>query len=104
MTYIVYNIVFTLYNSLYDSICITCSRFSAQIFSQLSQVYSHANFLFEYMNFLKNHPQRVLHFVNLSNLGNALQRNLKTHSAWECIFRASGGTNFKNLPTWCQLW
>ena len=46
----------------------------------------------------------MLHFENLSNLGNALQRNLKTRSAWECIFRASGGMNLKHLPTWYQLW
>ena len=32
--------------------------------------------------------------VNLSNLVNALQRNLRTDRAWECIFRASGGANF----------
>ena len=35
--------------------------------------------------------------VNLSNLKKVLQRNLKTESARECIFRASGGTNFGNV-------
>ena len=43
----------------------------------------------------------MLHFVNLSNFGNALQRNLQTHSSWECIFRGYGGTN---LSAWYQLW
>ena len=32
--------------------------------------------------------------VNLSNLENVLQRNLRTDRSWECIFRASGGANF----------
>ena len=32
--------------------------------------------------------------VNLSNLENVLQRNLRTDSARECIFRASRGANF----------
>ena len=44
--------------------------------------------------------------VNLGNLENVLQRNLKTGRARECIFRASGGTNFENFsaqhqPWWC---
>ena len=32
--------------------------------------------------------------VNLSNLENVLQRNLRTNRARQCIFRASGGANF----------
>ena len=32
---------------------------------------------------------------NLHNLENVLQRNLRTDTARECIFRASGGTRFK---------
>ena len=48
---------------------------------------------------LKNHPQeRVFHNVNLSNLGNVLQRNLRTDRARECIFRASEDTNLENSP------
>ena len=55
--------------------------------------------------FLKNHPQtRESGNVDLSNLENVLQRNLRTSRAGECIFRASGGTNFKNLPTGHQPW
>ena len=38
---------------------------------------------------------------NLRNLENVLQRNLRTVMARECIFRASGGTRFKNFhQTW----
>ena len=40
--------------------------------------------------------------VNVSNLGNVLQRNLGTGRARECIFRESGGTNFENFTAWCQ--
>ena len=39
--------------------------------------------------------------LNLHNLENVLQRNLRTGMARECIFRASGGTRFKNF---CQPW
>ena len=39
---------------------------------------------------------------NLLNLENVLQRNLRTGMARECIFRASGGTRFKNFhQPWC---
>ena len=34
---------------------------------------------------------------NLRNLENVLQRNLRTGSARECIFRESGGTRFQNF-------
>ena len=37
----------------------------------------------------------MFHDVNLSNLVNVLQRNLKTDRPGEFIFRASGGTNFE---------
>ena len=54
---------------------------------------------------LKNHPQeRVFHNVNLSNLGNVLQRNLRTDRARQCIFRASEDTNLENSPSGCQTW
>ena len=61
---------------------------------------------YEY-EFFKNHPQRVVfHNVNLSNLENVLQRNLRIDRARECIFKASGGTNFENVTAerqsrWC---
>ena len=32
--------------------------------------------------------------VNLSNVENVLQRNLRTDRVWQCIFGASGGANF----------
>ena len=66
---------------------------SSQIASQISQLYSHTNSLFEYhinIEFFKNHPRKgVFRNVNLINLENVLQRNLKTGRARECIFRAS---------------
>ena len=44
--------------------------------------------------FFKTHPRReVFRNVNLSNLENVLQRNLRKDRTGECIFRASGGTN-----------
>ena len=42
--------------------------------------------------------------VNLSNLENACQRNLRTESARECIYRASGGTGFENFSARRQPW
>ena len=38
---------------------------------------------------------------NLRNLENVLQKSLRTGTARECIFRASGGTRFKKF---CQPW
>ena len=50
--------------------------------------------------FFINHPRReVFRNVNLSNLENVLQRHLKTDRAGQCIFRASGGTNFETFFT-----
>ena len=45
--------------------------------------------------------EKRVSLFNLCNLENVLQRNLRTGTARECIFRASGGTRFKNL---CQPW
>ena len=42
--------------------------------------------------------------LGLSNLENVLQKNLRTGKPRECIFRASGGTNFENLPILHQPW
>ena len=40
--------------------------------------------------------ERSVSLFNLRNLEIALQRNLRTGTARKCIFRASGGTRFKN--------
>ena len=48
--------------------------------------------------------KRVFQNISLSNLGNVLQRDLRTDRARESIFRVSGGTNFENLSTWGQPW
>ena len=78
------------------ALCTTCCIFSAHIDSQLSQVYSHTIFIFfEYMNFLKTIHEEEFRNVNLSNLGNVLQRTFRTNRVRECIFRKSGGTNFE---------
>ena len=59
----------------------------------------------EYIIFLKNRPQRgVYRNVNLDNLENVLQINLRTDSAGEFIFRESGGTNFKSFSAQRQPW
>ena len=42
--------------------------------------------------------------VNLSNLENVLHGNLRTDRTSECIFRASGGTNFENFSFQRQPW
>ena len=57
------------------------------------------NFLFE--DFFKTSTEKSVLLFNLRNLENVLQRNLRTGTARECIFRASGGTRFKNF---CQTW
>ena len=45
--------------------------------------------------------EKSVSLFNLCNLENVLQRNLRTGTARECIFRASGGTRFKNFR---QAW
>ena len=66
---------------------------------QLSQVYSHTIFLFEYMNLLKKFlRRRVFHNVNLSNLENILQGNLRTgrvRCAFKSIWRDKFFINFQ---------
>ena len=42
--------------------------------------------------------------VNLTNLQNFLQKNLRTDRARETIFRVSRDANFENLLTWHQPW
>ena len=56
-------------------------------------------FLFE--DFFLTSTEKSVSFFNLHNLENVLQRNLRTGTARECIFRAPGGTKFKNFR---QLW
>ena len=41
----------------------------------------------------------VFRNVNLSNLKNVLQRNLRIGRAKDCHFRVPGGTNFQNVST-----
>ena len=41
--------------------------------------------------------EEVSRNVNLNSLGNVLRRNLRTNSAREWIFRASGNTNFEKF-------
>ena len=49
--------------------------------------------------FFKKHPrERMFLNVNLSNFEYVLKRNLRAERAWECIFRASGGTFLKVHP------
>ena len=52
--------------------------------------------------FFKATTEKSVSLFNLCNLENVLQRNLRTGMARECIFRASGGTRFKNFnqPWW----
>ena len=45
----------------------------------------------------------VFRNVSLRNLGNVLQRNLRTDRVRECIFRVSGGTNFENFFPQCHF-
>ena len=69
----------------------------------MQTVYSHTNFLFEFMNFLKNHShKRVFCNVSLSNLENVLQRNLNTDITRDCTSRVSGGINLENFSAGCQ--
>ena len=46
--------------------------------------------------------EKSVSLFNLCNLENVLQRNLRTGTARECIFRASGGTRHKDFhqPWW----
>ena len=55
--------------------------------------------------FFENHPRkRVFRNESLSDLGNVLQRNLRTDTARECIFKVFGGTNFENFSAQRQPW
>ena len=75
--------------------------FSPDCFTALTSTF----FFFLNMWIFKNQPpRRVSCNVNLSNLGNVLERNLRTKSARECIFRASGSTNFETFTARRQLW
>ena len=82
--------------------------FSAHIASQPSQVYSHANCFFFNIWIFEIHPQRRMFCnVNLDNLVNFLQRNVRKGKTRECIFRAFGGTNkvsSRRQPLWRLRW
>ena len=82
--------------------------FSAHIASQPSQVYSHANFFFFNIWIFEFHPRRRMFCnVNLDNLVNFLQRNVRKGKTRECIFRAFGGTNkvsSRRQPLWRLRW
>ena len=74
---------------------------SSQIVSELLQVYSYTNLLFEYhTNIWIFKKSRKGMFCNkkLSDLANFLQSCLRTESAGECIFRASGEQILKTFP------
>ena len=78
---------------------------SAQIALELSQVYSHTIFFVLNIWIFKNYPQKIVSCnVNLSNLGNVLQRHLRANRTRECIFRASGGIHFEKLTALRQPW
>ena len=77
--------------------------FSSDCFPGLTFLWSCKCFIWIY-EFFKHHPLRVFCNVNLSNLENVLQRNLMTEHGRECIFRASGGTNFRKFITRSQPW
>ena len=53
--------------------------------------------LFKLLRVIPSVLLAMLPNLNLRNLENVLQRNLRTNRAGECIFRASGGTSFKNF-------
>ena len=56
-------------------------------------------FFFE--DFFETSTEKSVSLFNLRNLENVLQRNLRTGTARECIFGASGDTRFKNFhQTW----
>ena len=90
--------------ALCDFSCTTCCIFPTQI-SQLSQVYGHTIFFFFFLNIriFKNLPQTgVSHNVNISNLGNVLQRNLrKNRAAKEYILEHLEPQIFKILHQIC---
>ena len=78
--------------------------FSSDRFPALTGLYPYKIFIWIYQ-FLQNYPRRTVYCnINLSNLENVLQRNLRTESTRKCIFRASGGTNFGNFSTLHQPW
>ena len=89
--------------ALRDSFCTTCCIFLAQIASHLSQVCSHTSFFLN-ISIFKNHPRkRVSRNASLNNLGNDLQRNLRTNRTRECIFRAYGDTKtLKKVLDMCE--
>ena len=71
--------------------------------SDVSRPFGSLVYRFFYLNFFFfTSTEKSISLFNLRNLENVLQRNLRTGTARECIFRASGGTRFKNFrqPWW----
>ena len=54
-------------------------------------------FLTFYLKIFLNIHGEECFVIQFTCLENVLQRNLRTGTARECIFRASGGTRFKNF-------
>ena len=78
--------------------------FSPDRFAALTSLSSY-KFLIRIYEFFKNRAlSRVFYHVNVSNLENALQGNLRTGRVRECIFKASGGTDFENFLAQWQAW
>ena len=62
-------------------------------------------FLTFYLKIFLNIHGEECFVIQFKYLENVLQRNLRTGTARECIFRASGGTRFKNFrQPWWQKW
>ena len=71
--------------------------FSSDYFAALTSLLPY-NFFIWTPEFSRNYPwRRVFCNVNLSNLENVFQRNLRTDRFWGCIFRASGGEKFEHF-------
>ena len=78
--------------------------FSSDLFTTLtsSLPYKFCIWIYEFFKILPR--RRVFLKVNLSNLENVLQKNLRAGRAREGIFRAFGGTIFENAPARHQPW
>ena len=87
----------------FRTLCI--KRFSKpDILVELSNHFKSAaqNYIYIYIYQPFRSPVYRFERPNLRNLENVLQRNLRTDTARECIFRASGGIRFKSFrqPWW----
>ena len=73
-----------------------CVRYYEQ---KINYTWPYIHTIFFYLDiYLNIYPQRrVFCNVILSNLGNVLQRGVRTDMARECIFRVFGSTNFEDF-------